>query len=441
MMLLSALVSLPLLTVSSPFARRQSGTPIEYIDEQIRQVRAAIYAAQVIEAGNAIEVCGQAEAETEPPYDTELARTLICEAAVGIDVFSESSDAVSDLTLARAGLERLAGSSNSPAENLPCNDPPIMPLNEAGLDGPGIWTLICTPFTSATASTSTPTSGLEGNESQDGQTMSTLSQSATMPGTTLSVTEASATSAAPIESLTTSSTFTSPVLLRTSNSTMRSSNPTILTTVSVSSTELTSGVGLTSSETVSDNPIGTSTSSFRPPAVTTLQNSSAEDPLSTSGPPLFSSISTASPGAPITTNFSSPSPQVSSLMNVSSSAVPASVSLGAFLPSWVVGSPLSFPLPTSSISTELMTITKNTTLMPTRSSETISVGTVSHTSLAGTGCGRPDSATGAVGWGWWRRPSHHHKPEGGPDWRNRSLTDDQGNADHRHRPFGWDFHG
>ena len=77
MMLLSALVSLPLLTVSSPFAKRQSGTPIEYIDEQIRQVRAAIYAAQVIEAGNAIEVCGQAEAETEPPYDTELARTLM----------------------------------------------------------------------------------------------------------------------------------------------------------------------------------------------------------------------------------------------------------------------------------------------------------------------------------------------------------------------------
>ncbi|GAB1730438.1 hypothetical protein NU195Hw_g2034t1 [Hortaea werneckii] len=235
MMLLSALVSLPLLTV-----------------------RAAIYAAQVIEAGNAIEVCGQAEAETEPPYDAELARTLVCEAAVGIDVFSESSDAVSDLTLALAGLESLAGSSNSPGENLLCNDPPIMPLNEAGLDGPGIWTLICTPSNSATASTPTPTSGLGGNEGQGDQTESTLSQSATVPGTTLSATEASATSAASIESLTTSSTFTSPVPSGTSNSTMRSSNPTILTTTSAPSTELTSGVDPSSSETVSDNTIRSS---------------------------------------------------------------------------------------------------------------------------------------------------------------------------------------
>lgn len=77
MMLLPALVSLPLLTASSPFVKRQSGTSIEDIDAQIRQVRAAAYAAQVIEAGDAIDVCGQAEPETGPPYDAELARTLM----------------------------------------------------------------------------------------------------------------------------------------------------------------------------------------------------------------------------------------------------------------------------------------------------------------------------------------------------------------------------
>ncbi|KAI7218375.1 hypothetical protein KC333_g3652 [Hortaea werneckii] len=165
MMLLPALVSLPLLTASSPFVKRQSGTSIEESDAQIRQVRAAVYAAQVIEAGDAIDVCGQAEAETGPPYDAELARTLICEAAIGIDVFSQSSNAVSDLNLALAGLERVAGSSNTLAENLPCNDPPVRPLNEAGLDGPGIWTLICEAVNTATATTSTPTSGLGGDES------------------------------------------------------------------------------------------------------------------------------------------------------------------------------------------------------------------------------------------------------------------------------------
>ena len=77
MMLLSALVSLPLLTAGSPLRKRQSGNSIEEIDQQIRQVRAAIYAAQVIEAGDAIDVCGQAEPETEAPYDTALARTLM----------------------------------------------------------------------------------------------------------------------------------------------------------------------------------------------------------------------------------------------------------------------------------------------------------------------------------------------------------------------------
>ncbi|KAI7544304.1 hypothetical protein KC331_g6891 [Hortaea werneckii] len=185
-MLLPALVSLPLLTASSPFGKRQSGPSIEEIDAQIRQVQAAVVAAQVIEAGDAIDACGQAEPETEPPYDAELARTLICEAAIGIDVFSESSNAGADLNLALAGLERVAGSSSTPAENLSCNDPPVRPLNEAGLDGPGIWTLICEASNTATATTSTPTSGLAGDESAGGQTESTLPQSSTMPDTTSS---------------------------------------------------------------------------------------------------------------------------------------------------------------------------------------------------------------------------------------------------------------
>lgn len=77
MMLLPALISFPLLTASSPFVKRQGATSIEEIDLQIRQVQAAVYAAQVIEAGEAIDVCGQAEPETEPPYDSELARTLM----------------------------------------------------------------------------------------------------------------------------------------------------------------------------------------------------------------------------------------------------------------------------------------------------------------------------------------------------------------------------
>ncbi|KAI7544488.1 hypothetical protein KC331_g6780 [Hortaea werneckii] len=365
MMLLPALVSLPLLTASSPFVKRQSGTSIEDIDAQIRQVRAAAYAAQVIEAGDAIDVCGQAEPETGPPYDAELARTLICEAALGIDVFSESSNAVSDLNLALAGLERVAGSSNTLAENLPCNDPPVKPLNEAGLDGPDIWTLICEASNTATATTATPTSGLGGDESAGGQTESTLSQ---FPETTSSARSDSLASASPTTLMTTSSSLTSPLPPGTNDSANGTTDATTSLSTSLTSfAASTSSEGIASSETMSSNPMNMS-DTLRPPVITTPQNISAADPpLTTSASSLAFSTLPASAGMSDTTNFSSPSSQTPSTLNTSSFAVPFETSR----PSWVVGPPLSFPLPTSSTSRALTTNTANTTSMPTRISGTI----------------------------------------------------------------------
>ncbi|KAK3073125.1 hypothetical protein LTR53_005557 [Teratosphaeriaceae sp. CCFEE 6253] len=166
---LAALAFLAALSSSaaSVGSRRQI-TPA--IEQYIEQVNAARYAVSVIQADNATALCEQ---DTPPQqwdgekYSSAVAVQLICEAAVGIVVFSNLNKAATDLDLAFAALKNLQQSRPSGLDAQQCADFDPGTLNEAGLDGEAIGSLFCSR---ATVSPAAPVSPSSSSTTQSGAT-------------------------------------------------------------------------------------------------------------------------------------------------------------------------------------------------------------------------------------------------------------------------------
>ncbi|KAK5125456.1 hypothetical protein LTR85_000565 [Meristemomyces frigidus] len=138
--------TLSILTASAtatPLRKRQDTAP--QLALYIQEVRTAIYALSIIEAGTASVVCGDSDASgvlEAQGYNVTYAETLICESAVGIEIFPNITQVAADLGTALTELEATQNSSAA-SVSLPCPDTDTSTLDDAGLDGEAIWNLIC----------------------------------------------------------------------------------------------------------------------------------------------------------------------------------------------------------------------------------------------------------------------------------------------------------
>lgn len=158
---------------AKPIERRQ--TPAPLIDEYITQVRTALYVISSLQTFNYSDSCNDLDLPARLDsygYDGEYAEQLLCEAAVGIQIFTDLDRAETDATNALEALESLKGSQagvGGPQWASSCGSVGVRTLNEAGLDGFGIRDAICsaavetttlTIESTATESTSASFSGL-----------------------------------------------------------------------------------------------------------------------------------------------------------------------------------------------------------------------------------------------------------------------------------------
>ena len=111
---------------------------------------------------------------------------LRCEAAIGIEIFSNLDQASGDMTDALDGLNNARGSADTPSRLSTCQATNADTLDEAGLDGSGIQNAICKAAEPASASSPLTSS----NEAQN-QSTGTTSATSLNASTTSSVSTSS----------------------------------------------------------------------------------------------------------------------------------------------------------------------------------------------------------------------------------------------------------
>ncbi|KAK3723535.1 hypothetical protein LTR37_001787 [Vermiconidia calcicola] len=169
---LCSLILVSTLATCTPLHRRQDS--VEDIPEYSKQVRTAIYVIDNIRAGNASDSCAAvhlAEQLDLGGYDGKYGHGLLCEAAIGIEIFSDLERASNDMRTALEGLSSAQSGDNAPDR---CQILNVDTLNEAGLDGAAIRSAICGAAVSAS-----PTSSTTGSTATSSQSATALKPTAT----------------------------------------------------------------------------------------------------------------------------------------------------------------------------------------------------------------------------------------------------------------------
>ncbi|KAK3713018.1 hypothetical protein LTR37_008703 [Vermiconidia calcicola] len=150
---LCSLILISTLAICTSLHHRQDF--LEDIPEYAKQVRTAIYVIENLRAGNASDSCADAglvEQLDLGGYDGAYCHGLLCEAAIGIEIFSDLERASGDM---RTTLEGLSSAQSGENASDRCQMLNVNTLNEAGLDGASIRSAICGPTDSTSSTPST----------------------------------------------------------------------------------------------------------------------------------------------------------------------------------------------------------------------------------------------------------------------------------------------